>query len=173
MAKDDVIGLSIGLDTSSLKAGLQDASRRIKEINATFYSETAGMDKWWENTEGLNAKLKQLTSTLDVQKAALARMEKEYEEAGYSQDDMSKAAVELRIKISKQKGEIAKTEKQIGKFEKSLEETEKEEKDLGKATDKTTKELKEQDKQVDKSGDGFTVLKGIVANLAASTPPIL
>lgn len=168
MAKDDVIGLSIGLDTTNLKAGLQDASRRIKEINATFYSETAGMEKWWEDAEGLNAKLKQLNSTFNVQKKALALLEKEYEDAGYSQDDMSKTAVELRTKISKQKGEIAKTEKAIDKYNKELEQAEKAEKDLGNEVDKTTKDLKEQEKQTEKTGDGFTVFKGIVANVAAS-----
>lgn len=168
MAKENIIGLSMGLDTSSLKAGLQDAARRIKEVNATFYSETAGMENWQKDTAGLTAKLNQLTKTLDIQKKALDIMEKEYEDVYKGQNENSAAASKLRTQILKQKGEIAKTEKGLRQFKTALDQTEKEEKDLGKVTDKTTKELKEQDKQVDATGDGFTTFKGIVANVAAT-----
>lgn len=169
MAKNDnVIGLAIGLDTSSLKAGLQDAGRRIKEAGAEFKATTAGMDDWRKSSEGLNAKLKQLNSNLAVQNAALDLMQKEYEEAGYSQDDMSKAAINLRTDIAKQKATIAATEKDIRKYSTSLDEVIKSESNTEKSVEDTNKALKEQEQATKEVNEGFTVMKGTLAGLISS-----
>ena len=162
---NNVIGLTIGLDTSSLKAGLADAGRRIKEAGAEFKAATAGMDDWRKSSEGLNAKLKQLNSNLSVQQATLDLMEKEYEKAGYAQDDMSKAAVDLRTKIANQKATIAQTQKTLDKFAKELEDLSSAEEEVDKASGDTNNVLKEQKGATKEAGDGFTVLKGTMANL--------
>ena len=168
MAKNDTFGLSIGLDTSSLKAGLQDAGRRIKEASAEFSEATAGMDDWRKSSEGLSAKLKQLNSNLAVQKSVLELIEKEYEEAGYAQDDMSKAAIELRTQIANQKATIGQTEKNLKKFSDELKEVSKAEKETENASGNTNKSLNEQKDAAKQAGDGFTVLKGTMANLLSA-----
>lgn len=168
MANDNVIGLSISLDTSSLKAGLLDAGRRMQETAAQFKENTAGMDDWRKSTTGLTAKLKQLNSNLDIQKAVLELMEKEYKENTNGQDDMSKKAVELRTSIANQKAAIAQTTKSIEKYTGELENVSKAEKQAeksGKTVNEVFKDQKEATKQVN---EGFTVMKGTVANLVAT-----
>lgn len=168
MAKDNVIGLSIGLDTSSLKAGLQDASRRLKETNAEFKASTSGMDDWASTSEGLQAKLKQLNSTLDIQKAALDLMQKEYDEVYKGQDENSAAASKLRTQILNQQAAIGATEKDLRKFNEKLEEVEKSEKETEDAVEDVNKDLKEQKEVAEDAGDGFTVIKGAMANLLSA-----
>lgn len=226
MAKNDnVIGLAIGLDTSSLKAGLLDAGRRLKEVSAEFKASTAGMDNWASTADGLSAKLKQLNSNLDIQKQVLALMEKEYKELYEGQDENSAAAVKLRTDILNQKAAIAQTEKSIRKYGDSLDElaragvnttdelealkraeveaekaaveaakahekelaeslkkAEKEAQELARAQEKELAEaakraaqeeaelnqkLEEQKEASKKASEGFTVLKGTMANLLA------
>ena len=48
------------VDISDLKANITEANKQIKLANATFKAETAGMDKWSKDADGLSAKLKQL-----------------------------------------------------------------------------------------------------------------
>ncbi len=165
MAKDNVIGLSIGLDTSSLKAGLKDASNRLKETAANFKEQTAGMDDWRKSSEGLNAKLKQLNSNLKIQQSVLALMEKEYAESGYSMDDMSDAAIKLRTQIANQKATVTRTSKEIDKFNQSLDDLDKEQSETKKAVEDTNTAFKHQEELSKKVSDGFTVMKGAAANL--------
>lgn len=169
MAKsDNVIGLAIGLDTSSLKAGLQDAGRRLKETSAQFKEQTSGIDDWSKSTVGLGAKLKQLNTNLAIQSAALELMEKEYRENTKGQDDMSAKAVKLRTDIANQKVAIAQTERSIEKYSKSLEELENSQQDTEKAVVDTNKSLKDQEAASQRVSDGFTIMKGVVANLIAT-----
>lgn len=168
MAKNDTFGLSIGLDSSSLKAGLQDAGRRIKAAAAEFSEASSQMDDWRKSSEGLQAKIKQLNSNLDVQNDVLKLLEKEYEDAGFAQDDMSKAAIELRTQINNQKATIGKTEKDIRKYGDALEEVKKEEANVEGAVDDANKEIKNQKDATDKASDGFTVMKGAAADLISN-----
>lgn len=167
-SRDNIIGLAIGLDTSSLKAGLQDAGRRIKEAGAEFQAVTSDMDDWRKSSEGLQAKLNQLNKVLSVQDAALKLMEKEYEETYKGQDENSAAATKLRTEILKQQATIGRTVKDINKFEKSLDDLKKEESQTEQEIGDTNKSLKEQNDAAKEAGEGFTVLKGTMANLIAT-----
>ena len=168
MAKQDVIGLAMGLDTSSLKAGLQDAGRKLKEASAEFKASTSGMEDWAKTSEGLSAKLKQLNTNLKVQQAALNLMEKEYKEMYEGQDENSKAAVELRTEILNQKAAIGQTEKSIKKFDTQLEEVKVAEAQVEKAVDETNKSLKDQSKTADDTGNSFENFKGKLGDVAGT-----
>ena len=65
------------VDISDLKKNISEANQQIKLANATFKAETAGMEKWSDNAEGLGAKLKQLDSQLTNQKKVLSAYEQE------------------------------------------------------------------------------------------------
>ena len=56
------------VDISDLKKNLSDASKQIKLANATFKAETAGMEDWTKNADGLSSKLKQLDTILQEEK---------------------------------------------------------------------------------------------------------
>ena len=69
---------SFRADISQLKSAMQQAARQVKVANAEFKAATAGLDDWSQSAVGLNAKLKQLDSTLSAQKKQLALLEKEF-----------------------------------------------------------------------------------------------
>ena len=153
MAKNNESTMQWKVDIAQLKSAMQDAKRSISLANAEFKTATAGMDKWANSTTGLEAKLKQLNSTLPHQKTILAQLEKQYKITASEMGEGSSQAQKLKIQIENQKGAIAKTEAEIDKYKGQL-------KEVGTVSDQTEDDVKE-------LNDGFTVLKGTMANLAA------
>lgn len=152
----ETLGASFAIDITSLKAGLTQANRLIRESESEFKAAAAGMDDWTESEAGLEARIKHLNTAQDLQKKKVEALQKQYEEAGFASDDMSAAAVKLRTDINKEKEALAKTEKELAKQTKSLEE-------LENAADDTADELEEVGDAAEDAGDGFTVAKGAIA----------
>lgn len=193
----DEFTAKFSIDISDLKKSIKDAQQNIKMANATFRKETSGMDKWSDNADGLSAKLKQLGSVLKSQKSILEAYkgqlksaEDRYKENGENidrlkaklqelanngvsktsdeyksyqkalnkatkeQDDNEKSINDLNLKITNQEAVVGETEKAIRHYEDA-------EKDLGKETVDTTK-------KVEKSSDGYTILKGVLTDLAST-----
>lgn len=155
---EERLGASFSIDVSQLKAGLQQANRLIRESESEFKAAAAGMDDWSKSQDGLEAKQKQLTKTLEVQKGVLNAYKKQYEEAGYAQDDMSAGAVELRTKINNQEAAIKKTEKALEKNADAM-------KDLGDESEDAGNKAKESGDKAEKGGEGWAKL-GNVAKAA-------
>lgn len=155
---EERLGASFSIDVSNLKAGLQQANRLIRESESEFKAAAAGMDDWSKSQDGLEAKQKQLTKTLEVQKSVLNAYKKQYEEAGYAQDDMSAGAVELRTKINNQEAAIKRTEKALVKNADAME-------DLGDESEDAGKKAEESGEKAEKGGEGWEKL-GSVAKAA-------
>lgn len=155
------LGAKFSIDISDLKAGLSQANRLMKESTSEFKAAAAGMDDWRNSEDGLNAKLKQLSSTLDVQKEVLRAYEEQYREAGYAQDDMSKEAVELRTKINNQKAAIAETEKETARYSEALDE-------LQNSSSEASEAIEDVGEAAEKTSGGFSVMKGALANLISN-----
>ncbi len=62
MAQAKRVNVAFTADTSSLKAGLQQANQALKMSRAQFEATTAGMQRWQTSTDGIRAKLTQLSS---------------------------------------------------------------------------------------------------------------
>lgn len=150
-------GAKLDIDISNLKAGLAQANRLIKESKSEFKAAAAGLDDWRNSEEGLVAKQKELTKTLDVQQTVLEAYEKQMEEAGYASDDMSKEAVTLRTKINDQKAAIGKTEKELRNMDSALEE-------LRSSSDSASDAVEDIGDAAEKADGGFTIAKGAIAS---------
>ena len=72
MANESYIGIAMGLDVTDLKAGLSEANKQIQLANSEFKSASSGLEDWTKSTDGLNAKITQLSTVLDLQKRKLA-----------------------------------------------------------------------------------------------------
>ncbi len=140
-------------DISQLKAEMQKAQRQVKIVNSEFKAATAGMDDWTKSEEGLTAKLKQLNSVLDLQKRKLILMEEEMIKTSVAYGEGSAQADRAKIAYNNLAASIAKTEKEIGDYEKELQE-------LPNTLEETTDAAEE-------AAQGFTVMKGALANLVA------
>lgn len=168
MAEAENFGAKFTIDISDLKAGLSQANRLIKENNSEFKAAAAGMDDWTKSEEGLTAKKKQLTSTLEIQEQVLNAYKQQLEEAGYAENDMSREAVELRTKINNQTADVEKTRRALNETEQALQEVRDASNDTGESAEELAKKLKEAEEAGNKLDDGFTVMKGTIADLASN-----
>ena len=153
--------VKLNADISQLQSQMQKASRTIKLANAEFKTAAAGMDKWSQSEEGLKAKLKQLNTVLGAQRTQLDLLEKELQDTIKLNGENSAAADQMRLRVEGQKAAIANTEKQIRKYDQELDV-------VTGDLDKTGKEMDDVTKSTDKASDGFTVMKGALADLVAS-----
>ena len=151
---------SFRADISQLKSAMQQAARQVKLANSEFKAATAGLDDWSQSAQGLKAKLTQLDSTLSAQKKQLSLLEKEYELTTKEYGENSAAADRVKIALNNQKAAIAQTEKQIDQYNDEL-------KDAEKYGDDYTETLEDMNKASEEASDGFTVMKGALANLVA------
>lgn len=162
------------VDISELKKNISDAQRQIRLANAEFKAAAAGMDNWQTSSNGLTAKLGQLRTVLSSQKSILESLKTQYAQVAAEQGENSRGAQELAIKIANQQAAVNKTEKSLNDYEQELKDVQKAEqlaakngksveenlRELGDTSEKTAEDVK-------KSSEGFTVLKGALANLAA------
>lgn len=118
---DEEVTTSLNVDITQFKKALSDANRYIRMANAEFENATAGMEKWSDSSDGLQAKITQLNKVLDGQEAAAAALRLEYERVCQEQGENSKGAQELAIKLNKQEAACKKTSASIKKYEGDLE----------------------------------------------------
>lgn len=156
------------VDISELKSAMQEAKRSVAVANSEFKAVSSSMDDWTKSSDGLKAKLKQLDTTLNSQKTILNNLEAQYEEVVRTQGEGSKAADDLKIKINNQKAAINKTEREMSKYNDTLDELEKGSKDATKNNKNVADSLDKVAKEAKDAGEGFTVFKGAVANLAGN-----
>lgn len=162
------------VDISELKKSMQDAQRQVRLANAEFKAAAAGMDNWRLSSDGLTAKITQLKTVLTSQKTVLEALKQQYAAVAAEQGEDSKAAQELAIKIANQQAAVNSTEKSLKDYDKQLKDVGEAEKlaaKNGKSVEENLKSLgneaEDTGKKVEKSSEGFTVLKGAMADLVS------
>lgn len=166
--QDNYIGIAMGLDVTDLKAGLQETKRAITTANKEFANATAGMDDWKSSSEGLQAKLTQLNKTLDNQQRVVRGYQAELEKTEEKFGANSVQARTLRDRLLDAETAVKKTEKSIRYFNSELENVQSEAREASSATGKLASAMRDADTATVDLKGGFTVLKGVMANLASS-----
>lgn len=161
------IGVAMGMDVTDLKAGLSEANKQIQLANSEFKAAASGMDDWTKSTEGITAKVKQLDSVLNAQKSKLAGLAAEYEKVAAEQGENSEAARKLQVQINNQQAVVNKTQKEFDNYSETLKQAEAGTIDLEKVSLRGGKAVEQMGESAEKSGEGFTVMKGVMANLIA------
>lgn len=134
--KGDSITTKFKVDISDLKKGITEANQNIKLANAEFKAASAGMDNWAKSSEGINAKLKQLSSVLTEQKTKLESYKKQQQEIDKAYTENGKRADELKAKMAQLASQgVSKTSAEYKKYEKALNDVEKEQIANKKASD--------------------------------------
>lgn len=165
---DNIIGVAMQLDVSDLKSGLNETKKAITTANKTFQSQTAGMDDWKKDVDGLKAKLTQLDTVLDMQQRNVRGYEEEIKRVSALEGDHTEKLRQLNDKLLDAKTSVAKTEKAQRKYREMLNQVENETEDVESATKKMSKSLKSAEKSTSDLKGGFTVLKGAMANFVSS-----
>jgi len=156
------------VDISELKKAMQEAKRQVAVANSEFKAASSSMDDWTKSSEGINAKLTQLSSNLKSQKTILSSLEAQYEAVVREQGEGSKAADDLKIKINNQRAVVNNTEKEISKYNDALTEVAKAEKTAAKTGQTVAEVLEDMGNEAKDAEDGFTVLKGTIATFAGN-----
>lgn len=124
------------IDISDLKAGISEANKQIKLANAQFKAAAAGMDDWGKSSQGIEAKLKQLSTVLDAQKSKLNSYKSQLEAQKSAYDENGKRADQLRTKLTELADQgVSKTSDEYKKYKQALTEVEKEQASNQKAID--------------------------------------
>ena len=135
MPKQENITTAFKLDISEFKQGITEANKQIKLANAQFNSATAEMDDWSESTDGLKAKIKQLTSIVDAQESKLTSYTKQLDAMREAQDKNKKKTDDLKQAIADASAEYGENSTEVKKLKKSLSDVEKEMSSNEKAMD--------------------------------------
>lgn len=159
---------SFKADISDLKGKIQEANRTIKLANAEFKAAASSMDFMADSADGIQKKLEQLSKVYKAQNTILDSYKKELELIVKEQGENSAAADNMRIKIANQQAAVNKTAAELATYEKKLDdvnsgmqEGEKAAEDFGDALGDASKDAKD-------ATEGFTVMKGVLADLAAT-----
>lgn len=158
---ETTITTSFKADIKDLKSKIQEANRNIKLANAEFKAASSAMDFMADSAEGIQKKLDQLNKVYKSQNTILDSYKKELELVVKEQGENSAAADNLRIQIANQQAAVNKTAAEINKYENSLENVDKGLDNVADSTDEVVKQTKE-------ASEGFTVMKGVLADLAAT-----
>lgn len=175
MAQGDNLGARFSLDITNLKAGLADANKLIRQSESEFIEAAAGMNNWSKSADGLTMRVDSLNKEIDIQKQKMQSLiavrnetvEKMREE-GAAESDIAAVADRVNVQLQKEQKQLETLQSRADKATKELEDFNKSETDAGKGADTLTKETEKAGKAAKKAGDGFTVFKGILANLASS-----
>ena len=155
------IGIAMGIDVTSLKAGLSEANKQIQLTNSEFKRATSGLEDWTKSAEGIRAKVTQLTSVLDLQKKKLAGLQAEYDKTVKSQGKDSEAARKLLVQMNNQTSVIGKTERELNNYQETLKEAESGSLDLETATLRAGKAVKKTGNDAKKSSNGIKALEKV------------
>lgn len=174
MAADNTTN-KIQFDISELRAGIQESNRLIKLANSEFKAAASGMDNWKNSTEGLTAKIEQLSTVEEQENRKLELLKKQYEQVAQEQGENSKGAVELATKINNQQAAVNRVSSELKTYESRLD-TVKSAQEKAEATGRDFEDvLREIDSAAEGAGEsakdadgGFTIFKGALADLVSS-----
>lgn len=155
------------VDISELKSAMQTARRETALAKSEFKAVSSTLENWGKSTTGVKAKLTQLQSNLKSQRTVLAQYEKTLEEVKAEYGENSAEAMEYQTKLNNQKAIVNQTEREIAKYTQILADLESETDKAGESTEDLGDSLEDVDGATDKAKEGFTVLKGALANLVA------
>lgn len=180
---------------SEYRRALSQITQNLREVSSEMKIVTSTYDKNDTSTDALTAKSDVLNKRLEEQKSKLKLVSDQYKKYQDAVKQSADEHTQLGEKLENAKRKLASIEAQSGKNTKEYEEQKKAVDDLQKQYDesttaqdknkkslsqlavqmnnaqadvnKTTKEIKNLGNESEKLNDGFTVLKGTMANLAS------
>lgn len=158
---DNTSTVQFRADIAQLKAEMQAAQRSVRLASSEFQKATAGLDDWSASADGLQAKIKQLDTTLAAQKKQVELARREWEKTAKQYGENSAEADRAKMRLNNYEAQVVKTERELKNYNQELE-------DCKNETGRFAKETEDANNAVEQMGDGFTVAKGILADLVAS-----
>lgn len=168
MANNNETTTKFKVDISELKSAMQDARKQVAYANSEFKAVSSSMDDWSKSSDGISAKLKQLNSNLKAQESVLEAYEKTLEQIKEEYGENSKEALEYATKLNNQRAVVNKIKNEMAGYEDALQEVSEAEKIASKTGKSVADVLEDVGDEAEDAGDGFTVLKGAVAEFVGN-----
>lgn len=163
-AKQDVLNKKL----TEQKNKLDLLKNEYKQMESQYNSSTKEHQELVDSYNKESAKLKELENTVGVtsdeykqQEKVVQDLEKELMKSSAAQDANEKSMSQMRIQINNAEADVNKTTRSLDELEKALDDSADAGDDLGDAMDDAGDSAKQ-------ANDGFTVMKGILADLAAN-----
>lgn len=161
MAKGEEITTKFKVDISDLKSGITEANKQIKLANAEFKAASSGMDNWAKSSEGIKAKLSQLSTVLEAQKSKLTSYKQQLEALNNAEKENGNRADTLRAKLQQLASQgVAKTSEEYKKYQTALTACEKEQLANQNAADKLKVTMLNQEAAINNTEREFNQLTG-------------
>ena len=157
--------LRFDADITDYSAAMQEATRLANRAKSEFDVVASTMDDWSSSTDGLTAKLSQLSAQQQVEERRLEVLREAYAKVVKEQGENSKAAVDLETKINRQQATVNKTAREHDKFAQKLEEVEKGADGAADDVKKVGDAVEKAGEQAEDAGEGWTIFKDVVADL--------
>lgn len=162
-AKSDVLNKRLEEQKSKLKL-VSDQYKQYQEAVKQSADEHTELGEKLENAKqklaSIEAQCGKNSKEYEEQKKAVDDLQKQYDESTTAQDKNKKSLSQLAVQMNNAKADVIKTSKEID--------------NLGKESDGSAKQVDNLSKKMGDAGvvtkglsDGFTVLKGTMANLAS------
>lgn len=162
-AKSDVLNKRLEEQKSKLKL-VSDQYKQYQDAVKQSADEHAQLGEKLENAKGklasIETQLGKNSQEYKEQEKVVNELQKQYDESTAAQDKNKKSLSQLAVQMNNAQADVNKTAKEID--------------NLGKESDGSSKQVKnlsnnmnDADDASKKLGDGFTVLKGTMANLAS------
>ena len=140
---------------------LENYKTQLKRTNQEETKNVKTAEELRKKYEQAAAQYGKTSKEANTYKAELAKVEKEIA-------SNAKEAEKLNVTILNQEGKIASTNKELKKYQSHLEKVKNAEKEVAKHGGNVAQVLKETNTTVVETGGGFTVLKGVMANLVST-----
>ena len=158
--EEEIVGGKFSIDISDLSKALSKANKYIALSNSEFKAATAGMDKWQDSADGLNAKIKNLTDVTELQRKKVEALQKEYNDlTDNGTKPATNASIDLERRINNEIAALKTSEKELKNCREALDNLTSSSNDTVNAYDKLTDEINSQEDELKK-------LKKEYANLA-------
>ena len=162
-AKSDVLNKRLEEQKSKLKL-VSDQYKQYQDAVKQSADEHTQLGEKLENAKqklaSIEAQCGKNSKEYEEQKKAVDDLQKQYDESTTAQDKNKKSLSQLAVQMNNAKADVIKTTKEIDNLGKESD-------DSAKQVDNLSKKMSDADGASKKLGDGFTVLKGTMANLAS------
>lgn len=131
--------IGAAFETGEFKSGVQELSRLIKVAESEFKKTTASMDDWTQSEDGLNAKQKQLNTTVELQNKKIKQLKDQLANVTSEAEGYASKMEELSAKKKKLTKDIESATKQYGENSKEVKALKKELSETNTALSKASK----------------------------------
>lgn len=173
---DDALKSKLGLDTTDFKTQLSTINREIRVVESGFRASAASLGDWANTADGLEMRIKALSTQVDLQRKKVEAVRGEYERVAAEKGKTSRAAQDLVIKLNKETETLGKMESELRQSQGALDKMGDESSDAAVRVDKLDKKQDQAAASASRMNGAMRILAsgvkvgaGAIAGLAAAT----